>query len=258
MAFLSGLALGGVAVASLAEARGRLLDFLRRRGQDDPERARLAESVRQVIVCGGTLGVEPDNEGIKAALDEADAFLSELGSVLPVDVMPGRHDPTNLSLPQTALHTHLFRQLRGCTGVKLVGNPYECTMEGLRILGHSGQPVEDLLRCTKLRSPADALELCLEGRHLAPTAPDTLEAQPFQDADPFVIGQAPHILFSGGHARAEQRWRSCASSNSGTLCLCVPAFHRQLSVVLVSMHNPSDVRVVNFGPADQQEQRCSR
>jgi len=38
----------------------------------------------------------------------------------------------------------------------------------------------------------------LRWRHLAPTAPDTLAAYPYFDADPFILHSAPHVFFAGG------------------------------------------------------------
>lgn len=41
------------------------------------------------------------------------------------------------------------------------------------------------------------MEQCLEWRHLAPTAPDTLTSYPFDAFDPFIIQSAPHVFFAG-------------------------------------------------------------
>ena len=38
----------------------------------------------------------------------------------------------------------------------------------LIVMGHSGQPVEDILRCSMLSTPLDALTMSLEALHLAP------------------------------------------------------------------------------------------
>ncbi len=37
----------------------------------------------------------------------------------------------------------------------------------------------------------------LDWGHLVPTAPDTLTAYAFADKDPFIMGDAPHVLFAG-------------------------------------------------------------
>merc|ERR1719384_2496773 len=103
----------------------------------------------------------------KKALASADDLLARLAGALPVEVMPGRADPTNLSLPQMPLHPHLFKRARAvCDGsFRCVSNPHTCVMEGCSVLGHSGQPVQDMQRCTTKTTPLDMLQLCLEALH---------------------------------------------------------------------------------------------
>merc|ERR1712060_504817 len=125
------------------------------------------------------------------------------------------------------LHPHLFKTLRDLKNFKSVSNPYEARIDALDILGHSGQPVDDILRCTQMESPLDALQTTLDGQHLAPTAPDTLAMQPFTQEDPFVIQDVPHVLFSGGHERASHEWHAAGKSDLGTTCICVPDFRVQ-------------------------------
>mmetsp|Transcript_45193 Transcript_45193/g.130913 ORF Transcript_45193/g.130913 Transcript_45193/m.130913 type:complete len:580 (-) Transcript_45193:104-1843(-) len=242
MALVSGLLLGASGCEDVAAARSRAVDFLVQ-----------SRHIRRLIVCGGLLAREVssgglESAGMKAALDEADAFLAQLAAVLPVDVMPGPHDPTNLSLPQFPLHPYLFKKVRTCRNFKSVTNPYECSLRGgFRILGHSGQPVEDLMRCTRIASPIQALQVSLEAMHLAPTAPDSLPAQPCTSGDPFIVDAVPHVLFSGGHEKAEHRWYAPTQTGAGTMCVCIPAFHVSPQVVLVNLHVPSDVHVLHFG-----------
>mmetsp|Transcript_44631 Transcript_44631/g.142246 ORF Transcript_44631/g.142246 Transcript_44631/m.142246 type:complete len:307 (-) Transcript_44631:340-1260(-) len=205
-------------------------------------------AVQRLIVCGGSFASLPAGS-MKGALGEADAFFARLAASMRVEVMPGRGDPTSLSLPQLPLHPHLFKQVRECRNFRSVTNPYECQLDGVNVLGHSGQPVEDLLRCTQLGSPLEALATCLGVSHLAPTAPDTLETQPFTVGDPFVMGEVPHVLFSGCHERAEHQWQASSRGEGGTLCVCVPAFCRQPALVLVNLRNPRDVHVQLFGDA---------
>ena len=38
-------------------------------------------------------------------------------------------------------------------------------------------------------------------RHLAPTAPDTLDIYPFYNNDPFVVDECPHVFFAGNQAQ---------------------------------------------------------
>mmetsp|Transcript_104652 Transcript_104652/g.337420 ORF Transcript_104652/g.337420 Transcript_104652/m.337420 type:complete len:244 (+) Transcript_104652:455-1186(+) len=227
-------------------ARDRAMDFFLGRSKDE-RHGLLGRAVQHLIVCGGLLMADSlGSPSLKAALEQADELLATLADALPVDVLPGKHDPTNLSLPQLPLHPHLFRRVRSCRSFRSVSNPYECTLGGLHVMGHAGQPVEDILRCTQLGIPIEALLFSLNAMHLAPTAPDTLPAQPFADRDPFLLDKVPHVLFSGGHDKAEYMI-AAPRGGVGTTCICVPAFHQEPAVVLVSLCNPRDVQVLHFG-----------
>jgi DNA polymerase delta subunit 2 len=236
VAFASGLGFG-----TDLTARNHAIRFFSRQC----DRKELSSGIRRLVVCGGTFAAG----GTTTALGETDAVLAQLAAVLPVDLMPGCEDPTNLSLPQMAMHTFLFPKAKACRDFRLATNPHQAEVEGLRILGHAGQPVEDLLRCTRLDSSLQALTMSLEAQHLAPTAPDTLAAPPFSESDPFVIENPPDVLFSGGHASAAYEWRQVTGATKPTLCLCVPALSQQPAVVLVSLSDLRDVQVVSFGEA---------
>jgi len=106
------------------------------------------------------------------------------------------------------------------------------------VLRHSGQPVEDILQCTSLRSPVHALATCLEASHLVPTPPETL------GTDPFGMYDRPNVLFSGCHDRPEHAWHVSAR---GPVVIVVPAFHWYPAVVLVNLRNPRQVQVHVFG-----------
>lgn len=257
LALVSGLAFGTKEAESsgLAAARERLASFLAREsgGEAPPG------PVQKLLICGGLIKSDlRDKKATVAALAEADAAVSKLAAAVATEVMPGHGEPSNLSLPQMPLHPHFFRQARGLgsAAFKSVSNPHSGELDGVRLLGHSGQPVMDLLRTSRLESPLGALQLCLEALHVAPTAPDTIPSQPFTNEDPFVIDKAPHVLFSGGHDKAEHYYRGHPSGASGTTCICVPAFHVQPAVVLVSLRDPQDVRVHQFGDVAMQD-KCA-
>ena len=55
-----------------------------------------------------------------------------------------------------------------------------------------------MARYSDLDDRTEVLEKLLTWRHLIPTAPDTLAAYPYYNADPFIIQEAPHVLFAGG------------------------------------------------------------
>lgn len=235
VAFVSGLAFGSD-LEDLAEARDRVVKFFS---------LQPAGLVLRVLVCGGTF-VSPRSPA--SALDLADSWFARLAAAVPVEILPGRTDPTNISLPQMEFHPHFFKTARALPADRFrsVSNPYTCTLAEARLLGHSGQPVDDLMRCSSITDPIQALSLTLESRHLAPTAPDTLDTQPFVDADPFVMEASPHVLFSGGHSSERHLWSP--QGDGGTMCVCVPAFEKCRRVVFVNLRNPCDVKFEDFGP----------
>lgn len=82
------------------------------------------------------------------------------------------------------------------------------------MFGSSGQGIDDVYRYVNddhVEGGRIALmESMLRWRHVAPTAPDTLcnapwqgkikltlGCYPFQDCDPFVLEETPHIFFAG-------------------------------------------------------------
>jgi DNA polymerase delta subunit 2 len=124
-----------------------------------------------------------------------DHFLAELLPSIPITLMPGEHDPANVSLPQQAVHNAMFPHARAYASSQLgnsapqdpgwfdsVTNPWEGDIEGWRIMGTSGQPVDDILKYIDAGGPngtdadgrLEVMESMLRWRCAAPTAPDTL------------------------------------------------------------------------------------
>lgn len=124
-----------------------------------------------------------------------DQFLSELLPSIPITIMPGEHDPANVSLPQQAIHQAMFPHSRAYASQHVndaasvepgwfdsVTNPWDGDVEGWRLMGNSGQPVDDILRYIDLGGPdgtgadgrLEVMESILRWRCGAPTAPDTL------------------------------------------------------------------------------------
>lgn len=226
-----------------------------------------ASSIVRLVVAGG--GIVPPPQ-LKQSLDGkvssesqellvqplrvADQYLAELSSKVPIDLMPGEHDPCNISLPQQPLHQclfpHSFRLSE--SSFNCVTNPHAFALqddpsgEPLHAIGHSGQPVLDALRYTKPSTefgPLDFLKACiLKYRHLAPTAPDTLACYPFHDRDPFVVdNDQVRLHFAGSMPRFETDFAQ------GMRFVCVPSFHDTKQVVLVDVSSPTlDTRVLSF------------
>jgi DNA polymerase delta subunit 2 len=124
-----------------------------------------------------------------------DHFLAELLPSIPITLMPGEHDPANVSLPQQGVHSAMFPHARAYASPQVgepalkdpgwfdsVTNPWDGDIEGWRIVGTSGQSVDDILKYIDAGGPngtdadrrLEVMESMLRWRCVAPTAPDTL------------------------------------------------------------------------------------
>ncbi|GJP39955.1 hypothetical protein CLOM_g24269 [Closterium sp. NIES-68] len=84
---------------------------------------------------------------------------------------------------------------------------------------------------------ADVLELmqrCLEWRHIAPSAPDTLGVYPFQLDDPFVLTTCPHVFFAGNQPRFATRLVR-GPQKQVVLLVAIPKFSETCQAVLVDL-----------------------
>ena len=168
--------------------------------------------ISRLIIAGGALAPAPASVNLKANKDELmngnsrkaarkygydasaynpaptealDVFLSRILPSIPVTLMPGASDPANVSIPQQPLHPALFPQARAYSAAPnetkkdpgwfhCVTNPWQADVDGWRLLGNGGQPVEDIFRYVVGDDRLTIMEHMLRWRHGAPTAPDTL------------------------------------------------------------------------------------
>jgi DNA polymerase delta subunit 2 len=165
-------------------------------------------------------------------------MVAQLAATVPVDLLPGTTDPANYTLPQQPLHHCLFPLSRTYPTFRLTTNPaqVECG-GGVRVAGHAGQPTSDMARFSTAGDASELLERTLRWRHLAPSAPDTLACYPFQERDPFVIDEAPHVLFAGNQPAFSSRLVEEGEGDDArrVRAVAVPSFARTQSFVLVDL-----------------------
>ncbi|KAH8726252.1 DNA polymerase-like protein subunit delta-2 [Phaeosphaeriaceae sp. PMI808] len=187
--------------------------------------------------------------------ERLDAFLSDILPTLPITILPGASDPANVSLPQQPLHPALFTNSRlyaeppasnvpTLHGLDMVTNPWDGDIEGYRILGTGGQTVADLLKYVDDVSALEVMEMMLRWRCIAPTAPDTLWCYPFQDDDPLLVKECPHMYFAGcqkefGHKVIE------GPVGQKVRLISVPRYSQTGELVLVDLES-WDVEVVSL------------
>ncbi|OEH76966.1 DNA polymerase epsilon subunit b protein [Cyclospora cayetanensis] len=264
VALLSGLRLGSAVV----NPRGLQLlrDFLLG-GAPSPELRRLSSRIAKVVICGNCLALpvvaaasaatsSPHLNGassldsaasLSAALQEADVFLAQLAATVSLALMPGPSDPTTFALPQLPLHAALLPITRLYRTVQGVTNPHAFSVNGVRFIGSSGQPVDSICNASVLSS-IEALELTAQCRCLAPTAPDSLACYPFVDEDPFCVSGSSsyHVFFAGLQKHHECRVLHTAPGGDGrAVVVSVPDFGVRGEIVLLSLRT-LQTRVLRF------------
>ncbi|XP_061191670.1 DNA polymerase delta subunit 2-like [Saccostrea echinata] len=172
--------------------------------------------------------------GSVEAIKSLDDVFTQLASSVDVDLMPGEFDPANYTLPQQPLHKCMFPQALRYPTFQTVTNPYDFTIEGVRVLGTSGQPVQDIIKYSTNEEPLDILEKNLEWGHLAPTAPDTLGCYPFYKEDPFIIEDCPHVLFAGNMTKFDSKMFK-GPGGQEVLLVSVPRFCQTATAVMVNL-----------------------
>ncbi|XP_053393610.1 DNA polymerase delta subunit 2-like [Mercenaria mercenaria] len=168
------------------------------------------------------------------AIKSLDDSLVQLAGSTEVVLMPGEYDPSNFTLPQQSLHKCMFPLAARYPTLQCGTNPYGGTIDGVRILGTSGQPVKDIYKYSELKDGLEILDKTLEWGHLAPTAPDTLGCYPYYDEDPFILTECPHILFSGNHDKFQHKIHKGADGQR-VLVMTVPRFCQTGTVAIVNL-----------------------
>ncbi|KAL0943649.1 DNA polymerase alpha/epsilon subunit B [Colletotrichum truncatum] len=170
-----------------------------------------------------------------------DEFLADLLPSIPVTLMPGAQDPANASYPQQAIHSAMFPRSRpyaSTPDAKEPGwfdtttNPWEGEIEGWRVLGTGGQNIDDVFKYVDSDDRLGMMEATCRWRCSAPTAPDTLWAYPFQDDDPFVMKNAPHLYFVGCQPEFSTKVIQGLEGQQVRL-ITVPSFSETKEIVLV-------------------------
>lgn len=180
-----------------------------------------------------------------------DDFLAGILPSIPVTLIPGASDPANVSLPQQPIHSAMFPRARAYGQPPLpvgeeenyeaprepgwfdtVTNPWEGEVEGWRVVAAGGQNVDDVLKYVDSDSRTEMMEKLCRWRCVAPTAPDTLWSYPFQDDDPFVMNECPHLFIVGNQPAFETE---VIEGPEGQLCrlLAIPKFSETGEIVIV-------------------------
>ncbi|XP_038016319.1 DNA polymerase delta subunit 2 [Motacilla alba alba] len=172
------------------------------------------------------------------AVKMLDEILLQLCTSVPVDVMPGEFDPTNYTLPQQPLHRCMLPLASAYATLRLVTNPYQASLDGVRFLGTSGQNISDIFKYSSMDDYLEILEWTLLAGHISPTAPDTLGCYPFYKSDPFILTECPHVYFCGNAPRFQSKLLQ-GKEGQRVLLVTVPDFSATQTACLVNLRDLS-------------------
>ncbi|KAL9061731.1 MAG: hypothetical protein Q9206_000354 [Seirophora lacunosa] len=187
-----------------------------------------------------------------------DNFLATLLPSIPITLIPGESDPANVSMPQQPLHPAMLPRSRNYCAMPgssepgwfdSVTNPWEGDVDGWRMMGTGGQPIDDVFKYVEGDERLEMMESLMRWRCGAPTAPDTLWSYPFQDRDPFVIEECPHVYFVGNQPRYETTVIEGPAGQTVRL-ICVPRFRDTGEVVLLDT-DTLETEVMKFSVCEE-------
>ena len=191
-----------------------------------------ASRVCRLIIAG--CSIFPQNAAFGAK--EMDNFVAQIcASGVPVDLIPGMHDPTTANWPQRPIHSSLLSQSYafGEKYLSKTPNPYASGLGDKFIVGTDGYNIADLLQFLRDNdgpvSEIKALETTLRLGHLCPTGPDSVPTMPHSLSDPMIIPYKPHIYFAGNCCEF------ATDVIEKTRLVCIPKFCFSGEAVLVNL-----------------------
>ncbi|SCU85938.1 LADA_0D10968g1_1 [Lachancea dasiensis] len=174
--------------------------------------------IGRLVICGNSLRPSEPSQ-LSGCLAEFGTFMGNILQSIPIDLMPGPHDPSDQCLPQQPLHKALFADAvrpffnnKDCELLSPTTNPAWLKFNGIELLGTSGQNIDDICKYVIANCPdpkldpdqnedmvtrLNMMEGCLKWQNIAPTAPDTLWCYPYKSDDPFILSKLPHVYFVG-------------------------------------------------------------
>ena len=229
-----------------------------------------AQKVSRVIIAGGGPASATSDIGASSltGVRELDSWGLQLGaSGIPVDVLPGKSDPTTANWPQRPFHSSLFPKWSSTRLCNTTPNPYAAGHGRRFVIGTDGENVRDLCRSMLYPSQKaakgdnnenfpdsesyepvkelEALEHTLKWSHMCPTGPDSVPTVPHGDMDPMVLDSTPHLYFSGNSTKFATKMVENKERGTMTRLVCVPKFAESGEAVLVNLET-LDVELLRF------------
>ncbi|KAI6179677.1 hypothetical protein M3Y98_00636100 [Aphelenchoides besseyi] len=158
------------------------------------------------------------------------------------DLIPGLHDDMWSCWPQIPLEKTSFGRFANANFFHTKTNPYSFTIDGVNFLGTSGQNLTDLRKYTCGQSVEKLMMQMIKASHICPTSPKTIEEYSFEDRDPFILDEIPHVFFAGNQDR-----HFCKTvefeNGARTVLLTIPRFQDNYEVILLNIRTMQTQRL---------------
>lgn len=139
-----------------------------------------------------------------------------------VHIIPNIGDLTNGVFPLSPINKKILNLSGNC-----YSNP--CCLEiGLSFQFVPEQSVESIEKYYTSAQPTEILKKIHKGRHLCPTAPDTLGCAPYEEVDPFFMNKPANFIFSVG----DKFSLSESKDESQSSFFIVPSFTKTSEIAL--------------------------
>lgn len=180
------------------------------------------------------------------SLQKFDQFIQEIIGSIPVTIMPGSNDPQEICLPQQSIHKSILHSNKPYMNeqyLQLATNPQWLEINGVRILATSGQNIDDILKYlskSQIESQNQHQDLLMKimtttikWQNIIPTAPDTLYCYPYDNFDPFVLQETPHIYMVGNQSSFSQK--IIEVENKKILLITIPKFSQTGELITIDL-----------------------
>jgi len=187
----------------------------------------VASHVKYVVIAGDIvdgIGIYPKQvkdliiRDIHRQYAAASKFMEQIPDYIELVITPGNHDASRKALPQPALPKDYAEPILEARAVNSFGNPCTISLHGVELLVYHGRSLDDVIANapnTSFKTPAKAMKLLLQSRHLAPIYGQRTPIAPGK-RDFLVIERVPDIFHTGHvHVQAHERYRGLLMVNSG-------------------------------------------
>ncbi|KAI6204447.1 hypothetical protein M3Y94_00675400 [Aphelenchoides besseyi] len=214
------------------------------------------KKINRVIVAGNTMDISGGDiklgqltkHGLPRSMDfkainQADRVLQGLAKIVEVDLMSGSTDLCSLMMPQQPMIRGAFQRCKETKNLRTLPNPHSFTVNGIHFLGTSGQNLDDLHKHTRACTSAELMMQTLRGRIITPTAPNSVDSWPFEDRDPQILDEIPHVYFAGNQPKFSFE-KVQFENGAHTNLLTIPNFREKSEAVIMNVRTMRTRRLI--------------